>query len=555
MRNGRFDRARASLLLQAAFVALLAACEGGADALAITAPESVIAGQAGYAATVPAEEGATYAWTIENGTIMLGESTDGVAFTPGASGSVTLRCRVTDAAGNAKSGSASCPITAATASPEEELDAALGFMGQLTTVAFAGVGLMAGNLEAQTFFPGGKLVDYFGFQYLRDVDPDDYGHTNGFQTRLAANVLYTLDDAQIEEMKALIETEVDKVDLYYWKRYPLMTAFRRLLDQDLPAGTTGLDADAVTAASKELYLLDGEMAYERAVAFSDILRSLTAAQKTYLSDNLVGKGYDSWPELDENNGMDVINERIGTGLSAAVKSAFLAYAGDLFSWYSGPLGADVYFCPERHGTYFGSFYIKDAPITGHPGASVNVQTGEVGEALCDSTLAYTAEDGTEKTGYVSEAGATKMNDAVEAEMPNLYSDAEANMVLARTTIATALRSLITSTAPTDEQLASVKATVDEWSGIYGELDGESNAHYATTFAELYNNIGGDYMTDDEKADLVYLRKQCLTYTYDDGTSEDFSVCTVFYTSDGTTDASDPDVVTYTSDELTDPLFI
>jgi hypothetical protein len=42
----------------------------------------------------------------------------------------------------------------------------------------------------------------------------------------------------------------------------------------------------------------------------------------------------------------------------------IAYAGDLFSWYAGSLDADVYFCPERHGTYFGSFYIKDAPAIG-----------------------------------------------------------------------------------------------------------------------------------------------------------------------------------------------
>jgi hypothetical protein len=31
----------------------------------------------------------------------------------------------------------------------------------------------------------------------------------------------------------------------------------------------------------------------------------------------------------------------------------MAYASDLFSWYAGSIDADVYYCPERHGTYFG----------------------------------------------------------------------------------------------------------------------------------------------------------------------------------------------------------
>ena len=42
----------------------------------------------------------------------------------------------------------------------------------------------------------------------------------------------------------------------------------------------------------------------------------------------------------------------------------MTYAGDLFSWYAGSLEADVYFCPERQGTYYGGFYIKDAPAIG-----------------------------------------------------------------------------------------------------------------------------------------------------------------------------------------------
>jgi len=42
----------------------------------------------------------------------------------------------------------------------------------------------------------------------------------------------------------------------------------------------------------------------------------------------------------------------------------MTYASDIFSWYVGDTNADIYFCPERHGTYYGGFYIKDAPAVG-----------------------------------------------------------------------------------------------------------------------------------------------------------------------------------------------
>ncbi len=48
---------------------------------------------------------------------------------------------------------------------------------QRTTLAFAGLGMITGNLDAQSFFPPGNVADYTGFQYLRDNDPDGMGPT------------------------------------------------------------------------------------------------------------------------------------------------------------------------------------------------------------------------------------------------------------------------------------------------------------------------------------------------------------------------------------------
>jgi hypothetical protein len=69
--------------------------------VAVVAPTFVTAGQGGYGASVLVQGGSTYAWTIAGGTITAGAGTPSVTFTPGASGSVTLSCTVTNAAGAA----------------------------------------------------------------------------------------------------------------------------------------------------------------------------------------------------------------------------------------------------------------------------------------------------------------------------------------------------------------------------------------------------------------------------------------------------------------------
>jgi hypothetical protein len=81
-----------------------------------------------------------------------------------------------------------------------------------------------------------------------------------------------------------------------------------------------------------------------------ILNSLSAEQTTYF-DAMVGKGMMEWNTVQEPE--DV------RGLDRDTKAAVMTYVADLFSWHAGSIEADAYFCPERHGTYFGSFYLKD----------------------------------------------------------------------------------------------------------------------------------------------------------------------------------------------------
>ena len=370
---------------------------------------------------------------------------------------------------------------------------------QRSTLGFDGLGMMTGNLDAQSFFPPGKVADYTGFQYLRDNDPDNMGHNTSFLTKVAYNVLYIITDSQLAQLKALAATQTDQLNLYGYKRFALMQAFRRLLSGDLPVNTTGLSLTAVKQASHELYLLDGQISFDRALLYANIYSSMTSTQKAYL-DAMKGKGWSSWPAITD----DQVKSKT-QGLSPDAAVAVMTYAGDLFSWYAGSLTADVYFCPERHGTYYGGFYIKDAPAVGQPGYSISEQlTATAGAALCDSSKEY-----------VTASQAAKISSLVDTQRNNLYAGTT-NIVSVRTQIATLLRSLLVSTASSD----SINAQVLALSGTYGDLDGENNYNYATVFAQVYKSL-----TDAQKTQITALRKTILSGTYSNGTTFDFSTCT------------------------------
>ena len=399
-----------------------------------------------------------------------------------------------------------------TTPPAFTMEQSISDGAQRATLAFAGLAMMTGNLPAQSFFPPGKVADYTGFQYLRDNDPDNMGHNTSFLTRVANNVLYILSDSQLAQLKTLALAQQDQITLYGYKRFALMKAFRRLLDGDVPAGATGLDLLAVKQASKELYRIDGQISFDRALLYASIFSSMNFTQTAYL-DAMKGKGFNSWPDISN----DLVREKT-KGLSQGEAVAVMTYAGDLFSWYAGSLDADVYFCPERHGTYFGSFYIKDAPAIGHEGYSIDEQlTATAGAALCDSSK-----------GYVTAGQASAMSSLVSAQRNNLYAGTT-SIVSIRTQIASLLRGLMVSTASS----ASVNAQVLALSEIYGGLDGENNFNYATVFASVYSTL-----TDAQLAGLAALRKSIMSGTYSDGTAFDFSVCaTPFLYSAAITDQS------------------
>ena len=66
----------------------------------ITAPASVKAGAVGLVARVPAQAGATYAWEVRGGTATAGQSGPVVTFSVGEGPTLSLRCTVTNEAGD-----------------------------------------------------------------------------------------------------------------------------------------------------------------------------------------------------------------------------------------------------------------------------------------------------------------------------------------------------------------------------------------------------------------------------------------------------------------------
>ncbi len=257
--------------------------------------------------------------------------------------------------------------------PAYNIEQATSDKAQGMTISYDALAFMTGDLGSDSFFPPGKVADFWGFQYLRDNDPSEMGHAGDFLTSAAMNTLNNLTAAQRAQLVALAESQVDDINEYGYKRFVLMDAFRRLAEGDLPAGTTGLDKEAVKAYSAELYQLDGQISFERAQLMGQILTSLSAEQKAYF-DAMVGNGMLEWNDVQEPE--DV------RGLDRDTKVAVMTYAADLYSWYAGSVEADVYFCPERHGTYFGSFYLKDIKAMSDPTYSIPTNlTGDLGELM------------------------------------------------------------------------------------------------------------------------------------------------------------------------------
>jgi len=350
--------------------------------------------------------------------------------------------------------------------PNHNIDQAVSDEAQRNTIAFDAIGFLTGNLGSQTFLPPGKVADFNGFQYFRDNDQTNLGHNTSFVTLISYNIMNILTDEQIQMFVDAANSQIDLINEYAYKRFPLCKAFRRLLENDLPAGTTGLSKDAVMQYSADLYRIDGEISYNRAELFGDVINSLTVEQKIQIRELFDLQGIGNWPS-DLSNPLDDMN------LERDVNVVVMTFASEIYTWYAGSVAADVYFCPERQGTYFGSFYLKDWPAMGNPNYTIDEQlTANAGQNFFD--ILTTEQYDT----FVS--------------VVDLQKNALLSLVDEREQISIELRKFL------DDNTASLE-TVLSLSDNYGEYDGEIIYLYATYFTQIYQSL-----TDEQKAQITDL---------------------------------------------------
>ena len=336
------------------------------------------------------------------------------------------------------------------------IEQAVSDKAQLHTIAFDGLAFLTGDFGLDTFLPPGKVSDYFGFQYMRDIDAKEGGHNTSFLTQIANNMLSILNAAQKAQLLALAEAQENDIRQFALKRLPLIQAFRRNLEGALPAGTKGLDKAAVVKYSADLYELDGRIAFQRAKMMGAVIGSFTEPQKAALAKLKFGDSR-TWPYVPEP-----LDKR---SMSHEVNVAVMTYASEMFAWYAGSPVADTYFCPERHGMYFGGFGMKTAPAMGKQNYSIST--------------ALTGDSGAAFLAALTDAQRKCVTDIIELQRKDLTE-----IVTTRRAIATELRRFQKGEAADENKVLVL-------SRRYGELDGEMAYFYATAFANVSKTLSAE----------------------------------------------------------------
>lgn len=350
------------------------------------------------------------------------------------------------------------------------IEQAISEKAQLHTIAFSGLAFLTGDFGASTFIPPGKVCDYFGFQYMRDIDAAEKGHNPMFLNRVAGNVLHVLNDQQKQIFLDLAEEQAPQLEALAEMRLPLIKAFYRERDNQLPVGSEGLNKETVSQYVGDIFARDAELSLRRAEAIAQVASSLTSDQRAYFAKMKFGD-FNTWPDLDARDS----NRRRGRPTSQLFNVAYMTYVSEFFSWTAGSVEADTYFCPERHGTYFGGFYMKDMPAMGKRDYDISTSvTGDSGQAFVEDVLT------SEQRKHI--------DSILDKQRPAL-----AETVKVREAMSQELRKLLAGQAPDQERVVALGRR-------YGELDGEMSWYYTTAFARVNHTL-----TAQQRAALMKLR--------------------------------------------------
>jgi len=334
------------------------------------------------------------------------------------------------------------------------LEQAMSDSAQLSTISFSGLAFITGSAGADTFMPPGKVADFFGFQYMRDVDTAGYGHNTQFLSRVANAVLSILTDEQKQKLVVLAKEQAPLYTLIAYNRFPVMHAFRQSLEE-----RSGLNQSAVAEYVSKMYRTDADLSYNRAVVTGGIIASFTGEQKAFF-EKMQFNNFNTWPDVPED-------EELKRGLTNTEFVAVMTYASELFSWYKGSIDADVYFCPERHGTYFGGFFMKDYAAMNNPDYFIST--------------AVTGDRGKEFLSILDADQRKLIEDIIPEQKTSLQEIAQI-----RTGVSQELRKAITGET-IDRQ--KVYDLIER----YGYLDGQVSSLYAVRFSQVRASLTADQM--------------------------------------------------------------
>jgi hypothetical protein len=353
------------------------------------------------------------------------------------------------------------------------IEQAISDQAQLHTIAFSGFSFITGNYEVATFLPPGKVCDSFGFQYMRDIDAAGKGHNPIFLDRVAANVLHLLNGEQRTLLERAARQEAEQMRTLAEKRLPLIDAFYRQLNAEIPSWSKGLSKSAVMGYVGDIFAFDAELCFERAQLFGQLAASFTPEQKASLARMKFGD-FSTWPDIE------VDRYKLPRGTEKLVNVAYMTCASEFFSWYAGSVEADTYFCPERHGTYFGGFYMKDMPAMGK--RDYDISTSATGDGGRDFLNVLTGE---QRKKIVA--------------IPDLQRKALQEIVTVRRAISLELRKFLKGEQADRQRIIALGRR-------YGELDGELSYYYAAAFASV-----GQTLTAQQKERLTRMRTSNPSY--------------------------------------------
>ena len=291
-----------------------------------------------------------------------------------------------------------------------------------------------------------------------------------FLNRVAGNMMHILNDQQKQIFLDLAQKQAPQFEKLAMMRLPLIKAFCMQRDNQIPPGSDGLNKASVASYVGEIFAFDAQLSLERAEAMARVYSSLSPEQKAYLSKMKFGD-FNTWPVMDERDKM----KDQGRGQSRMFNVAYMTYISEFFSWTAGSVEADTYFCPERHGTYFGGFYMKDMPAMGKRDYDISTSvTGDSGKAFLDDVL--------------NEQQRVLITSIADQQRVLLTE-----VIAVRKSISQELRKYLDGQTPDKTKLLSLGR-------CYGELDGEMSWYYATAFAKVNQTL-----TKEQRAALMKLR--------------------------------------------------